>query len=74
MVTESEFLGFAARVIGVSPGDLTLATAYGSIPEWDSIMHIRLVMEFEAEYGIKLPIETIPHLMTLGDFRNCLEN
>ena len=67
-VPESDFLEFAARVLGVAPDALSLATAYGSIPEWDSVMHLRLVMEFEAEYGASIPIEAVPGLKTLGDF------
>ena len=68
MASQSEFLVFAARVLGVSPDVLTLSTAYGSIPEWDSVMHLRLVMEFEAAYGVSIPIEAVPGLKTLGDF------
>ena len=68
MVSEKEFLKFAARIIGVQPESLALHTAYGSIPKWDSIIHLRLVMEFEVAYGVSIPIEAVPELKTLGDF------
>ena len=65
-VSIPDFLNFAADVLGASTG-LSLETAFGSIPEWDSVMHLRLVMEFEAAYGLSVPIEAVPKIRTLGD-------
>ena len=63
-----EFLVFAAEVLGVPEGTLGPETAYGAIPEWDSVMHLRLVMETEARSGSSIPLEEVPNLKTLGDF------
>lgn len=63
-----DFIAFAASVLGVPPERLTPETACGDIPEWDSVMHLRLVMETEARYGVSIPLETIPNLHTLADF------
>ena len=63
-----DFIAFAASVLGVSPETLTPGTACGDIPEWDSVMHLRLVMEAEARYGVSIPLESIPNLHTLADF------
>ena len=68
MVAESDFIDFAARVLGVPAAGLSLDSAYASIPEWDSVMHLRLVMEFEAKYGVPIPLEAVAELKTLGDF------
>ena len=62
------FLDFAADVLGVPKGTLGPETAYGAIPEWDSVMHLRLIMETEARYGSSIPLEAIPALRTLADF------
>ena len=63
-----DFIAFAASVLGVPPDSLSPETACGDIPEWDSVMHLRLVMEAEARYGVSIPLETIPNLRTLADF------
>ena len=63
-----DFLLFAADVLGVPQGSLTLESACGSVPEWDSVMHLRLVMETEARYGTSIPLEAVPALHTLADF------
>jgi len=62
------FLDFAAALLDVPRDTLTPATAYGSIPAWDSVMHLRLVMETEARFGVPIPLEAVPNLRTLADF------
>ena len=63
-----DFISFAASVLGVPTENLSPETACGDIPEWDSVMHLRLVMETEARYGVSIPLEEIPALRTLADF------
>lgn len=62
------FAALAAEVFGVSRTVLSPDTAYESIPEWDSVNHLRLVMEAEKRFGLSYPIERIPALRRLGDF------
>ena len=68
MVAEKEFLLFVATLFGVPSEALSLATSYGSLPQWDSAMHIRLVMELQEKYGLELPLDAIPNMRTLADF------
>lgn len=68
MYDEEGFLGFVAMVLGVERGTISLETGYGAIPEWDSVMHLRLVMEIQEKYGVDIPIEKVPELKTLRDF------
>ncbi len=49
--------------------------ALGLNPEhgvWDSIRHFNLVMELEARWGAKIPIERVERLKTFSDFYFCL--
>ena len=70
----TDFIAFAASVLGVPPERLSPETACGDIPEWDSVMHLRLVMEAEARYGVSIPLEAIPNLRTLADFARAIES
>ena len=63
-----EFFALAARIFGVDRATIDGTTAYESIAGWDSVNHLRLVMETEREFGVKYPLERIPSLMTLKDF------
>ncbi|MBQ8692598.1 MAG: acyl carrier protein [Synergistaceae bacterium] len=63
-----DFINFIAEVMEVDPSELTEDTAYGTIEKWDSLMHMRMVMEIEDEYGVEIPIEAIPNIKSLKDF------
>lgn len=63
---ESEFLSFVASIFAVPAEGLSAATAYGELPQWDSVMHLRLVLETEARYSVKFDLEEIPRIRTLG--------
>ena len=63
-----EFFALAACIFGVDRASIDGATSYESIPGWDSVNHLRLVMETERAFGVKYPLERIPSLMTLNDF------
>ena len=62
------FLELAADVFGVGAEALSPNTEFGSIEGWDSVNHLRLVMETEAKFGKPIPLEAVPGLRTLADF------
>jgi len=66
--SEVEFLAFAAGVLGVDVAELSPTTKMGSLPAWDSVAHLRLVLEAEARFGVRYAFERIPELRHLGDF------
>ena len=68
-----EFFAFVAGILDVDPVSISLDTAYESIPEWDSVMHLRLVMEISEHYEVDIPIEVVPELKTLADFYRIVE-
>ena len=68
-----EFIEFIAGVMDVDPESLTEETAYGTIEKWDSLMHMRIVMEIEEEYDVEIPIEEIPNIKTVKDFYSYIE-
>ena len=73
MTTADEFLEFVATVLGVDRPSLSLDTAYGTIPQWDSVMHLRLVMEIEERYRADIPLERVPEIRTLRGFLDLVE-
>lgn len=63
-----EFINFVAEIFEVPTTNLAADTAYGTVPQWDSLMQIRLIMEIEAKYGVTIPIDEVSTLNTLADF------
>ena len=62
------FIAFAASRLRVERASLSLDTAYESIPEWDSVAHLRLVMEAEERFGTSYQLDQIPSIKTIRDF------
>ena len=62
------FLQLAAEIFECPRETLSLSTRRGSVAGWDSINHLRLVMEAERRFGVRYALEEIPALETLGDF------
>ena len=63
-----KFLEFVAGVMQVDPSELSGETRFKEFKKWDSLMHMRLVMEIEEEYDVEIPIEEVPTIKTLNDF------
>lgn len=68
MVTPEAFLEFVAGVFDVPVQDLSFETVYESIPAWDSVMHLRLVLEISARWNVDIPLDEIAGIRTLGQF------
>ena len=68
MTAERDFLRFVAGILDVPPESLSLGTSYGSIPQWDSVMHLRLTLELGGAYGIEIPVDEIAGIRTLAGF------
>jgi len=68
MATEKDFLGFVAGVLDVHPESISLDTAYESIPEWDSVMQLRLTLEISSEFDVEIPVDEIADIKTLAGF------
>ena len=64
---ESFFL-LAAEIFEVERAAISEETRYGDVSGWDSVNHLRLVMEAERRFGVSYPLEKIPSMRTLSDF------
>lgn len=68
MVSRNEFLQFAAETLGVDAATLTMETSYGELAAWDSMAHLRLVMEIGRRYGVSIPFSDITRVRSLWEF------
>ena len=69
-----EFLVFVANVMEVDVSSLSEDTTREEFTKWDSLMHLRLVMEIENEYDIEIPIDEVPNIKKLKDFFTYIKN
>lgn len=46
--------------------------SFGSIPEWDSLGHISLMVALEKEFSLEITPERIAQLLTVGDIQKAI--
>jgi acyl carrier protein len=60
-------------VFGVPAGEIGPEGGPDSIPKWDSLAHLSLVMSLESEFGIKLAPEEALNISSVGAIQELLE-
>ena len=61
-----------ASVLGIPPERVTDGLAFQSIPEWDSLRHVDLILALEAECGVVVEPEQMVQLTTVESIRRQL--
>ncbi len=69
---EKRFLEFAAEVLGKDVSELSMGSSYKN-EDWDSLMHLRLMVEICDEFDVDIPSDKLSSLNTLKDFYAYLE-
>jgi long-chain acyl-CoA synthetase len=64
---ENTVLALAAKAFSQDPAALTLASAAGNTPGWDSMAHLELVLALESAFALTLTPAQIVGLSTLSD-------
>lgn len=67
-MSEADFISCVAEVLGVPAGRLSLETTYASLPEWDSMAQLRLVMELQARGIVEIPFADVTRVTSLWEF------
>ena len=51
------------KTFELSSDDALSELRFGSVPGWDSIGHVRLVVELEEEFGMSIPVYLLPEIL-----------
>lgn len=73
MKTDDRLRAVFASVFGIDAARLSNDDSYETIPEWDSVNHINLVLALEAEFGIQLDPGEIAELTSVAVIRARLD-
>ena len=66
MVLDQRLRRVFASVFGVDPDRLAEDDSPTSIPDWDSVNHIHLILSLESEFGVSFDPGEIGELSTVG--------
>jgi acyl carrier protein len=53
--------------------ELTRTTTADSVPGWDSLSHVRIIVAVEAEYGIRFSTRNVLKMKQVGDLEDLVE-
>jgi len=60
-------------VLAVPPQALDRASSPASVPKWDSLNHLSLILGVEERFGVNFEPEEMDGLTSFGQFERCLE-
>lgn len=70
-MTDDPVLDVVLDVIGEetgnAPADITSDMTANDVPGWDSLAHVRIILEIAARLGISMDIERTYRAATIGD-------
>lgn len=69
----NEFLDFVAEIFEDDIKNISLKTEYEKYAKWDSMAHLRLIMEIEEKYDIEIPINQVIEIKTLEQLYNLIK-
>jgi acyl carrier protein len=69
---DRRFRNVLESVLGVDASTLTDDDSPRTIPQWDSVNHLQLMLALEAEYGIQFSPDEIAKLSSIGLLRERL--
>jgi acyl carrier protein len=50
--------------------EITIDSSNENIEEWDSLEHIKLVLELEEQYNVKFPLDILPQLTSVKSIQS----
>lgn len=62
MNIESRLYELIAKHFNKGIGEINPATSKDNIEDWDSLEHIKLILEIEDEFKVKFSLEVIPQI------------
>jgi acyl carrier protein len=54
-----------AELFDCAPGEISDEATLDTLDGWDSLHHLELMLELEAEFGVRIPTETMAELTSL---------
>jgi acyl carrier protein len=62
-----------ADLLGCAPGEIPEDADLGALEGWDSLRHLELMLELEAEFNIRIPTQAMAELISLSSIEQYLD-
>lgn len=64
---ESRVLIVISQTFGLPADEINSEVRLGSIPQWDSMGHMELIMKLESEFNLMFPSHAVGELVTVPE-------
>lgn len=71
--TLAKVIEVVSSVLKMSPADVTVETAMGNTAKWDSMNHLHILTELEAEFDCMFDLDEISQVRSVGDWVALIE-
>lgn len=61
-----------SSILNIAPTSVTDETSHDNTPSWDSLAHLRLILELEQNLGVRFRSQDIPELMSVASLNKKL--
>jgi acyl carrier protein len=61
-----------SSVLDIEPEAVMLETSQENTPSWDSLAHIRLILEIEQTFGIRFRSQDIPKMTSIANLSSAV--
>lgn len=62
-----------ASILNTDPQTITLETSQSNTPGWDSLAHLRIILELEQNLGIRFRAQDIPEMTSVARIHQVLQ-
>ena len=69
---DDHLIEIISDVFGVPRDEITAATGPETLVDWDSVAHLKLILQIEEEFGVRFPAGNIPKLLSAGQIQDAL--
>ena len=73
MIDEAALKQVMASVLGVPAGDIGADASTDTLPRWDSVRHMNLVLALEQEFAVVIPDEDAANITSYALIKLVLE-
>lgn len=69
MPIDAQVTALISTTLGIAAHDLHDELSYGSLPQWDSLNHVRLMLALEESFGVEIGEDEMVELTTVTAIR-----
>lgn len=73
MAVIPEIIDVIANVTGLDPALLSEDSSVETVPEWDSLAHLNVVLSLEGRFGVTIAPEQAVELLSVRDIKAFLD-